>query len=112
MRVISRHDILALCYSRLYQMFLGGKGDRYGSKIGERLVDEDTIALFPSAARLRRAQIVGRVAEFLMIFVPPKSPVVGLPVCAAPTCHGFHSDASARMTPAVGLKHSVGSPAW
>jgi hypothetical protein len=52
--------------------------------------------------------------NFLMILASPKSPVAGSPVrlkATAPICPGLRDSASARMTTAVGLKHSVGSPA-
>jgi hypothetical protein len=56
----------------------------------------------------------GTSPNFLMTFASPKSPVAGSPVrlnATAPTCPGLRDKASARMTTATGLKHSVGSPA-
>jgi hypothetical protein len=55
----------------------------------------------------------GTSPNFLMIVASPKSPVAGSPVrlkATAPTCPGLR-DKAPRMTTAVGLKHSVGSPA-
>src|SRR5712672_2281061 len=56
----------------------------------------------------------GTSPNFLITFASPNSPVAGSPVrlnATAPTCPGLRDNASARMTTATGLKHSVGSPA-
>jgi hypothetical protein len=58
-----------------------------------------------------RVRSSGTAPNFLITFASPKSPVAGSPVrlnATAPTCPGLRDRASARMTTATGLKHSVG----
>jgi hypothetical protein len=68
----------------------------------------------PWSAPLHVLRSSGTSPNFLMTFASPKLPVAGSPVrlnATAPTCPGLRDRASARMTTATGLRHSVGSPA-
>src|ERR1700722_5337971 len=56
----------------------------------------------------------GTSPNFLITLASLKSPVAGSPVrlnATAPTWPSLRDSASARITAALGLKHSVGSPA-
>src|SRR5947207_15078444 len=56
----------------------------------------------------------GTSPNFLITLASLKSPVAGSPVrlkATAPTWPSLRDNASARITAAFGLKHSVGSPA-